>query len=121
MLKSSDAISFTFDKVQGIPQDSPTWVRLYDVTGTTTNTATGIVVDAAVRPHWAVGTELLITSHTQNWREHQVRKITNIQVYNADNRYVELQLDGASIQRPTSLLDSPDFAVEVALLSRDIA
>jgi hypothetical protein len=113
---------FPYVQVHGIPDDTPTWVHLYDVTGTPAATPTGIVVDASVRPNWDVGAEILITSHTSNWNDHQVRTITKIQDYSnsGDNRtFVELQLN-APIQRPTTLLDSSDFAVEVALLSRNI-
>jgi hypothetical protein len=92
----------------------PTWVRLADVSGA--GRPTGIVVPTSVIGKWAPGAEILITSHTINYNDQQVRKITNITSINGG---VLLGLN-MSINRPTTLKDSADFAVEVALLSRNI-
>jgi hypothetical protein len=78
-----------------------------------------IIVDAAVRGKWAVGSEIVITSHTIKWDGHQVRTISQVTPFGSDGAYVALLLSSA-IDRPTTLIDSPDFAVEVALLSRNI-
>jgi hypothetical protein len=78
-----------------------------------------IIVDAAVNGKWAPGSEILITSHTTKWDGHQVRTIVKVSTFGSDGKYVSLSLNNA-IDRPTTILDSPDFAVEIALLSRNI-
>jgi hypothetical protein len=91
---------------------------LYDVTGGTFNNATTILVSNAVKGKWAPGAQILITSHTRVWNEHQERTI--VQVADSSVRgYVALTLNSPII-RPTTIVESPDFAVEVALLSRNI-
>lgn len=101
--------------VHGLPSNTPTWVRLFDITADLKS----IVVNATVNQKWAPGAEILITSHSQRWDRQQVRKITNVSPFGSDKNYVTLQLN-ASLDRPTTLKESPDFAVEVALLSRNI-
>jgi len=66
-----------------------------------------------------VGAEVLITSHTREWDAHQVRTITGFAAHSTHGLFVQMQLD-APIRRPTTRLDSREFAVEVALLSRNI-
>lgn len=78
-----------------------------------------IVVDATVSGKWAPGSEIVITSHTIKWDGHQVRTISKVTPFGSDGAYVSLLLSSA-IDRPTTLRDSSDFAVEVALLSRNI-
>ncbi len=78
-----------------------------------------IVVDAAVSGKWAAGSEIVITSHTIKWDGHQVRTISKVTPFGSDGAYVSLLLSSA-VDRPTTLRDSSDFAVEVALLSRNI-
>jgi hypothetical protein len=77
------------------------------------------MVDAAVKNKWAAGAEILITSHTQNWDNQQMRTITQVLANGSNQQYVTLELD-QPVDRPTTLKDSLDFAVEVALLSRNI-
>lgn len=86
--------------------------------GITEDEPTIIIVEASISRKWTVGAEILITSHTTAWDDHQVRKITKIH-FDTVPGHVELKLD-LPIQRPTTLLDDSDFAVEVALLSRNI-
>ena len=78
----------------------------------------GLVVDEAVLGKWGVGSDLLITSHTPDWDAQQTRKIISIEKYALPGLAV-IQLD-SSFSRPTTLLDSKDFAVEIGLLSRNI-
>ena len=104
--------------VRGIPSGTPTWTRLYDVAGGTFNNPTIILLPSVVKGRWAVGAQILITSHTRKWNEHQQRTIAKV----ADSSvpgYVALTLDSAII-RPTTLVESKEYAVEVALLSRNI-
>lgn len=77
-----------------------------------------LIVNKAVQGKWGPGAEVLVTSHTNKWDGHQVRKIEDIRVHN-DPNYVQLKLD-SPIPRPTTLRDDRRFAVEVALLSRNI-
>lgn len=76
-----------------------------------------IVVSNAVRGKWEVGAEILITPHTRQWDGHQVRKIVDLS--NHAPGLVEIRLDG-TIPRPSTMRDDSRFAVEVALLSRNI-
>lgn len=60
----------------------------------------------------------MITSHTHDWFDHKVRTIVqrvNVQL----TGYVGWKLN-QTFARPTTILESKDFAVEVALLSRNI-
>ena len=91
---------------------------MYDVTGGTYNNPTTILLPSAVKGRWAAGAQILITSHTRIWNEHQQRTITKV-VDSSVKGYVALTLDSAII-RPTTLVESQEYAVEVALLSRNI-
>jgi hypothetical protein len=71
-----------------------------------------------VKGKWVPGAQILITSHTRFWDQHQERTITQV-VDSAVNGYVAVTLN-STIVRPTTIIESPDFAVEVALLSRSI-
>lgn len=109
-----------FFAVYGLPLDTPTWVRLYDVVYKDDDVIEHpsiIVVDSSVKGTWVPGAEILITSHTREWNDHQVRKITKVSDYT--RRAVQIELD-APIVRPTTTRQNSDFAVEVALLSRNI-
>jgi hypothetical protein len=104
--------------VHGLPSSTPTWTRLYDVTGGSYNNPDTILVDKSVRGKWAAGAKILITSHTRVWNEHQERTIIGVR-YSFLTGYVTLKLDSPII-RPTTVKENKDFAVEVALLSRNI-
>lgn len=104
--------------VRGIPSGTPTWTRLYDVTGGTFNNPTTLLLPSLVKGKWAIGAQILITSHTRIWNEHQQRTITKI-VDSSVSGYVAVTLDSAII-RPTTIVESKEYAVEVALLSRNI-
>lgn len=80
--------------------------------------STGLVVSNAVLDRWDVGAQVLITSHTIDHDGEQVRTITDIRPHN-DPQYAILELDSSFI-RPTTVQDNPNYAVEVALLSRNI-
>ena len=69
---------FLYHIVRGIPSNTPTWTRLYDVTGGTYNNPTTILLPSSVKGKWAVGAQILITSHTRIWNEHQQRTITRV-------------------------------------------
>jgi hypothetical protein len=76
----------------------------------------GIILESSVCDKWAPGAEILITSHSRQWDDHQVRTI-KLMTTSGDSCLLELN---NPIKRPTTLRDSQDFAVEVALLSRNI-
>jgi G8 domain len=101
--------------IHGLPRDTPSWTRLYDVAGDAANPST-IMVPKTVIGKWGVGAEILITSHTRVWNEHQTRTIQSIR---SSGSYAVIELN-SPILRPTTMLESADFAVEVALLSRNI-
>lgn len=69
---------------------------------------------------WAVGAEILITSHTRAWNGDQVRRIRAIAPHKRNTDWVQLELDAPLQYRPTTRQDDSDMAVEVALLSRSI-
>jgi hypothetical protein len=91
---------------------------LYDATGRDFNFPTTIIVSNAVKGKWGPGAQILITSHTRVWNEHQQRTIVRV-VDSSVRGYVAVTLN-APITRPTTVVESSDFAVEVALLSRNI-
>ena len=101
--------------IHGLPRNTPAWTRLYDVAGDATNPST-IMVPKTVIGKWSIGAEILITPHTRVWNQNQVRTIKSIQ---SSASYAVIELD-SPILRPTTMLESADFAVEVALLSRNI-
>jgi hypothetical protein len=63
---------------------------------------------------WKPGTELLLTSHTRNQDDQQVRTIESS---NPSTGIIRLS---SPIEKPISVQDHPDFAIEVASLSRRI-
>jgi hypothetical protein len=102
--------------VHGIGSNNPTWLRLQSVEGGTVNNPTSIITDKSVLNQWLPGAVLLITSHTRQWNDHQVRQIVSV---SESAGYARIDLN-STIRRPTTMVESPDFAVEVALLSRNI-
>jgi parallel beta-helix repeat protein len=110
----------------GLPSaDTPSWVKLYNVTSAVN--PTGIIVSRSVQNKWTIGSTIIITSFTTEWNGfQQVRTITNIQSYASNPMYVELSLN-QSIVRPITQVDvsktpnNPiDDSVEVILLSKNI-
>lgn len=93
-------------------------MRLHDVSGGTFDNPTSIIVSDAVLGHWTAGSQILITSHTRVWNEGQERTIIGVQA-SVFPGFVELSLN-SPVLRPTTWMEYPDFAVEVALLSRNI-
>ena len=102
--------------VHGLPTDTPTWVRLYDISSDLGT----LIVDASIHQKWEAGAEILVTSATRKWDDDQVRRISKVTPHSQEQQLVSLTLDSPLIDRPTTTLDSSDFAVEVALLSRNI-
>lgn len=97
--------------VQGLPNDTSTWLPLLAVPDDTS-----IVLNASIADKWAVGAEILITSHMRRMDQHQQRKITSI---TTTGDQATLRLD-QPIDKPTAAEENKDFASEVALLSRNI-
>jgi hypothetical protein len=116
-------IFFGIKIVHGVPPEAPTWVQLYDAFqggGPSENQPDTIFVPKSVLGKWSVGAEILITSHTLVWNAGQVRKILSMStLLTPITGYVALKLN-ETIVRPTTLKENEDFAVEVALLSRNI-
>ena len=67
---------------------------------------------------WGKGSEILITSHTLDYEDGQIRTLVADPSPTGDG-FVLLDLDD-SIVSATTRVQNPDFAVEVALLSRNI-
>lgn len=74
-------------------------------------------MEDSIASAWAPGAEILVTSHTRAWDEHQVRRIVSVAI--SDPGFVLIRLD-APIVVPTTVVEHPVFAAEVALLSRNI-
>jgi hypothetical protein len=92
---------------------------LFDVLGENEQAPTSIVLDASVRGKWVPGAEILITSHTMDFTGQQVNRILSTGEYGKGSDYIRLDLENP-IKRPTTSIERPDFAAEVALLSRNI-
>ena len=126
-------------RISGLPRDCPSWTVLRDVIRSGGDAGEGegdivaLVVDGSVDACWGVGSEVLITSHTRDPRDGQVRRILSAATRggaeggrrgSTDDAPVAatttLELDGPPILSPTTAADSEDFAVEVALLSRNV-
>jgi G8 domain len=97
--------------IHGISSAAPTWLLLHDAT------TISITTNASAFGHWAKGSEIVIATHTTDWEDNQVRKIVEARRVGVD--YVEFVLD-RPIEVPTVAIKSPDFATEVALLSRNV-
>ena len=105
--------------VRGIPSDTPTWVHLYDIATFASKNDT-VYLPKSIYGKWTSGAEVVITPHTSMWNATQVLSINFITPFFSPNPdYVTVQFN-ESIVRPTTVVESPDFAVEVALLSRNI-
>ena len=79
---------------------------------------TGLVVDTSAKQCWGTGSEVLITSHTASWEGEQLGVIGGVSASSADGRVTISLTD--PIVRPTTAVDDPNAATEVALLSRNI-
>jgi hypothetical protein len=78
-----------------------------------------IIEEEGVAGCWDDGAEILITSHTVDFEQEQVRRVVGTPT-GVGNGLVRLDLD-AFVIPPTTRRDSEDFAVEVALLSRNVS
>lgn len=65
---------------------------------------------------WGVGSEVMITSHTLKPKDLKVRKVEGTEVV-GDQTYVYID---SPIPKHTTMAESPEYAVEVALLSREV-
>jgi hypothetical protein len=73
-----------------------------------------IQVSPAAADCWKPGTEVLLTSHTRSQTDQQVAVIKSRKGTSNFLRFAD------TIERPLSVANHPDFAVEVALLNRRI-
>lgn len=76
------------------------------------------VQEDGVKGCWGRGAEVLITSHTNNFESAQTRRLVANPVSTGDG-FVRLELD-KWIRPPVTEKDGDGFAVEVALLSRNV-
>lgn len=92
---------------------------MYDAVGSNYKEPDTIYLeDSNIKGRWTIGAEIVITSHTRNPDDAQVRKIVAVST-SPESGYSAYRLN-ATILRPTTILESPEMAVEVALLSRNI-
>jgi len=103
--------------IHGLEPTTPTWIPLHDVLYPNADTTDSLIVSDSILNKWGVGAEVVITSHTLNFDDSQVRTITKISSH--EKGFVALTLN-SNIKRPSTFVDNPYFAVEVALLSRNI-
>lgn len=116
---STNCPSFDLPSVHGIPTNTKSWTRLYDVVGFNyTHPDTIYLENFNVQGQWVTGAEVVITSHTRSPGNTQVRTI--VAVSDAPVLGYSAYKLNAPILRPTTIVESPDMAVEVALLSRNI-
>ena len=97
--------------IRGISDDAPTWLIAQKAT------KNSITLSASAFNYWTEGSEIVIATHSAQWDENQVRRIVKAQLIDKNN--VEFELD-TEIEIPTVATNSPDFATEVALLSRNV-
>ena len=79
-----------------------------------------ITVPTSVFRKWGIGAKIALTSSSRLYYEDQVRSIVNVTRLSSDDAHVQLGLDKPLLYKPTTFLESKDFAAEVALLSRNI-
>jgi hypothetical protein len=103
--------------IWGLAQNCSTWVHLYDVIHLGARSDI-IVADEGIIGCWGIGSEILITSHTTDFESAMLHRLIAHPVpYGAG--LVRLQLNGMVVPSVT-VLHNDSFAVEVALLSRNI-
>jgi hypothetical protein len=73
-----------------------------------------VIVSQEAAACWSPGTEVLLTSHTRKQNDQQVRTIVD-----SDPSTGEITFD-QTIERPLSIAESADYAVEIASLNRRI-
>ena len=76
-----------------------------------------LILPRSIHQKWRSGAHLLITSSSSTWNEWEVVEIKDIVLHNSDSVKVELS---RPIKSPVTSRESPAFATEVALLSRNI-
>ena len=94
----------------------PTMAKLYDV-----DSSNSIILPdpTGYMQHWAPGAEIAIASSSHLYDFHQVRTITKTEPAPRLPGYIRLQLN-EDIRKETTTREDPDFATEVALLSRNL-
>ena len=76
-----------------------------------------LILPRSIHQKWRTGAHLLITSSSSTWDEWEVVEIKDIVVHDSDSVKVEIS---RPIKSPITARESPAFATEVALLSRNI-
>lgn len=102
--------------VHGIPGDSPTYLKLHDTDG-----STAIIVPDSVDNKWAAGAQVVVTSNEYRW--HKDSGVIQIVAMDpaTETGYTRLTLSKTPLSTtPSTEVDDIGFAVEVALLSRNV-
>ena len=114
--------------LNGLPENAPSWLHLHSVEssqddfsgcGSQSATPDVLVLSKRVEGKWAPGSEVMITSHTSKWDDQHVRVITKVEPHPFESNHVRVILN-EGIPRPSTIQDNQFYAVEVALLSRNI-
>jgi hypothetical protein len=109
-------VCFSFETIGG--QNNDLDVMDWRLELVEASTPTIIVQEEGVKDCWNKGAEILITSHTTDFESAQVRRlVASPQSY--EDGLVQLHLNETIIP-PVTVRDGDGFAVEVALLSRNI-
>lgn len=78
-----------------------------------------LILPESIAGKWGVGSEIVVTSNSINWFADQRRTITGL--FPADDPgYIRLQVNEPLEPSTNTVTDNVNFAVEVALLSRNI-
>lgn len=93
-------------------------VKKWSVELVEVSTSSIVVQEEGVKDCWGSGADLLITSHTTDFEHSQRRRLVDAPKPHS-NDYVRLELDHWVIP-PVTVADGDGFAVEVALLSRNV-
>ena len=101
--------------VIGLPDETPTWVNLHDIS----EDLQTLTVPQGVVGKWSIGSRIVITSTSRSYWEDHVRTIVRVDK-TGESGLALLRMDSPLPFRPTTKKESSVFAVEVALLSRNI-
>jgi hypothetical protein len=111
-------------EIQGEGKDPscPAWEKLLAVSGSAVpiqetgqdDSINQLLVSPEAANCWGPGTELLLTSHTRSNSDRQVVTVESVDI---EMRIIMLT---SNINKPVTLLDHDDFAVEVASLTRPV-
>jgi len=78
-----------------------------------------LVVDSGVAGCWGADSQVMITSNTDDYNDEQMATIESVTDRNDGSGLADVRLT-SFIERPTTFLDDPNQATEVALMTRNV-